>query len=259
MNKLLTLLFIVSSSAAITAQKNNYLVTMKSDTVYGEIRILSYDQLDRVQVSGTGKKEVFSALQILVLNLNGENYRPIQIEKNIRLMKQIKSGFLSLYGFRLQNQSLYEGRYLVKQDGTSMELPNIGFKKILSLYLESCTQVSDQIKNGMYTRGQIEEIVDAYNQCVLNNNPKITQPVTTSTLSNESQKQRDALQELSTLIKAQEFSSQKDAVEMLKDIQSKVERNEPVPNYLMEGLRSMLKDQPTLLQAFEGLASLLKK
>lgn len=251
------LLILCVSFGLLAKAQTDYLVTLKSDTLKGEFRILSYDNMDRVQQVTKGKKEVFTALQISQLKLNEEIYKPVQYDKSIRLMKVLKSGFLTLYAFRMPNQSSYEGRYLVKQDGSSMEVPNIGFKKILASYLDGCMEVSERVKSGEYSRGDIEEVIELYNLC-LNKN----KPVRIETLQTTTQEKPTASSDVEILIqhvKQNEFATQKDVVDMLTDIKSKVDRNETVANYLLEGVRSLLKDQSALLEEFEKVATSLKK
>jgi hypothetical protein len=168
-------LFLFLFGYGVQAQ-SDYLVTLKSDTLKGDLRILSYDQLDRAQISHDGKKEMLTALQISFLNLNNEIYKPVKLDNTIRLMKVIKSGYLSLYGFKLPNQATYEGRFLVKLDGTSMEMPNIGFKKIMAAYLEDCSELSERLKKGELGKGDLEEIIDQFNLCVSKDRKGITQP-----------------------------------------------------------------------------------
>ena len=60
-------------------------------------------------------------------------------------------------------------------------------------------------------------------------------------------------------VEAESFLAKKDALDLLKDIQAKVSKNETVPNYLIEGLKSYLNDTPTLAKDLEGVIALLKK
>lgn len=246
------LLFLVAYS--VLAQ-SDYLVTTKSDTLMGDIRILSYDQLDRVQVNRNGKKEIYSAIDVLILKKGEDFYKSVQMDKSIRVMKIIKSGYLSLYGFKLPNQSTFDGLYLLKLDGSSMEVPNLGFKKIMASYLEDCEEVSTKLKNGDLGKGNIKEIVDAYNVCVSKEKPVV--PASPESLNKINQ--IEAIQNLKNKIKEQTFSTKEDALDILGDIESKVDRNETISKYLLDGLQSALKDQPALSQDLEKLIDLFKK
>lgn len=218
---------------------------------------MSYDQLDRAQVSVDGKKEIYTALQILILSVDSNFYKPVQLDKSIKLMKVIKKGYLSLYGYRLPNLTTFDGRFLVKLDGTSMEVPNLGFKKIIANYIEDCSEVSLRVKDGDLGKKNMEEIVDLYNACMTKGNPA---PVSIS--SEEAllkTKQLEAIQTLKNKIEVQDFSTKKDALDILRDIESKVDRNENVSNYLLDGLQSTLKDQPAVSEDLNKLIVLFKK
>jgi len=259
MRKSILVVILILTGYCVLAQ-SDYVITLKSDTVKGDVRILSYDQVDRVQVANKGKKEFFTALEVLIVRIGGESYKSVKIDNSIRLMKILKSGYLSLYGFKLPNQSGYDGRYLVKLDGTSMEMPNLGFKKVLSGFLDECNAVSERIKKGELGKSKIEEIIDLYNECLSQSKAVVAvapEPLTSET--SDKAMLKEAIQALMTRIQEQDFSTREDALDILRDIQSKVNRDENVPNYLLDGLRSTLKDQAALADDLDKLISLFKK
>jgi hypothetical protein len=249
-----TLVVLMLLSYAATAQKTNYLINSKADTLYGEMRILTYDNIDRVQIEVGKKKETFTALQLLSINKDGQEYKPLQYDNRIVLMKVLKQGYLSMYAFRLPNQNSYDGRMLAKLDGTSMEVPNLAFKKNVSKYLEDCESVSSLIKNGELGKKEINKIIDDYNTCVsIKPNTVVETP---APVVNEV---TQAIESLIVKVEAEEFSSKKDALDLLRDIQTKVGKNETIPNYLTEGLKSYLSRVPTLTDDLNALLELLKK
>lgn len=255
----LSIVLILIEFAALA--QTDYLITLKSDTIKGDLRIMSYDQLDRVQVSNNGKKEMFTALHILTLNKSNEFYKPVQIDKSIKLMKIMKTGYLSLYSFRLDNQTTYDGRYLVKLNGEVMEMPNLGFKKIMASFLEDCSELSEKLKKGDLRKGDTDEIIDEYNVCLSKEKSGFTVvPQSVSTpQALAATNQKEAIQNLMNKIKELNFATKEDALDILRDIESKVNRNDTVSNYLIEGLQSTLKDQPTLSEDLNKLVVLLKK
>ena len=260
MKKINLFIILILIQFAALAQ-SDYLITLKSDTVKGDLRILSYDQLDRVQVSNNSKKEMFKALDILTLNIGNEFYKPVQIEKSIRLMKIIKTGYLSLYAYRIDNQVTYDGRYLVKLNGDVMEMPNLGFKKIMASFLEDCSELSEKLKKGDLGKGNTDEIIDQYNVCVTKEKPGMTivPELASPPESLAAANQKEAIQNLMNKIKELNFTTKEDALDILRDIETKVKRNDTVSNYLIEGLQSTLKDQPTLSEDLVKLIALFKK
>ncbi len=251
----LSLLFLLGHFASA---QSDYLITSKADTIWGEVRILSYDNIDRAQIVNKGKKEMFTALQLLSLYKSSETYKPVKLDNTIRLMKVISGGYLNLYAFKLPNQTSYEGRFLLKQDGTSLEMPNLGFKKILSAYLQDCSEVAEKIKSGGLGREKINEIIELYNACMLSNKP-LAAKTTVAAEPKVSPQHLEVVQNLMNKIKDQNFTSKEDALDILRDIESKVNRNEPVSNYLIDGLSNSLKDQSALAEDVAKLIALLKK
>jgi hypothetical protein len=246
---------IILLSFGISNAQDNYVITLKSDTLRGDIKLLSYSNLDRVQVVNNGKKENFSALQIYLIYKEGETYKAVKYENSIRLMKILQQGFLTLYAYQPPNVYRYDGRFLVKQDGTSMDLPNINFKRVLSGYLDECPPVNQKIKSGEYTKKDIEQIVKEYNYCMTEEKPlSIDVAPAGETVNKKSDSVTKFIDKINTL----EFSNKSDALDLLKDIKSKVDKGENIPNYQIETLKAMLSEQEGLKPEVEQLISILK-
>jgi hypothetical protein len=250
------LAFMLLSCSAVA--QTNYLITSKADTLYGKIRILSYDLIDRVQIETSGKKEMFTALQVLKVEIDSQVYRPIQYDRKVMLMKLLKPGYLSLYAFRLPEKNLYDGRFLVRLDGTSIEVPNIGFKRILGTFLEDCEPIATKIKKGDLVKKELDKIIDEYNLCVNDVKNKVESPVVAEPIVVQNEK-TIAIDALIKKVEAEDFSTKKDALDLLRDIQIKAGKNETIPNYLSEGLKSYLSSVPSLTEDLEKLLELLKK
>jgi hypothetical protein len=244
-------------SCAAVAQTDYLITSKKADTLYGKIRIQSYDLIDQVQIETAGKKEIFTALQVLKVEIDSQVYRPIQFNKKVMLMKLLKPGYLSLYAFRIPDSNLYDGRFLVRLDGTWIEVPNIGFKKILGTFLEDCEDIANQVKNGDLVKKELYKIIDDYNLC-LNNKSKVQPPVVAEPVLVQNDK-TTAIESLIKKIEAEDFPAKKDALDLLQDIQTKAGKNETIPNYLSEGLKSYLSTVPSLTEDLEKLLELLKK
>ncbi len=252
-----TFLAFMLLSCTASAQKN-YLITSKADTLYGKIRILSYDLIDRVQIETDKKKEMYTALQVLTVEIDSQVYKPIQYDRKVMLMKLLKPGYMSLYAFRLPDKNFYDGRFLVRLDGTSIEVPNIGFKKILGTFLEDCETVANQVKNGDLVKKELDKIIDDYNICIAEVKNNVRPPVVTEPVQAQNEK-TIAIESLINKVEAEDFSTKKDALDLLRDIQTKASKNETIPNYLSEGLKSYLSNVPSITVDLENLLELLKK
>ncbi len=236
---------------SLSAQ-SDYAVTFKGDTLRGELKIMSYDQLDRVQWSDHGQKKTYTALQIKSIAKSNEFFQPVRYENTIKFMQVMKSGFLSLFKFSNQNA---EGQYLAKKDGTGMEVPNLNFKKALAKYLSECPDVASRLAKGEFSKRDIERIIDLYNACV-QNDPYLGATSKPNLIDSE---KILAVKTLVEKVNTENFSSKKDALDLLKDIQTKVSKNESVPNYLIEGLKSYLGAVPAVSKELDTLISSLKK
>ncbi len=249
-----TLLMLVVLPVTTFAQPD-YIITSRADTLRGEVRLLTYDNIDRVQITIGKKKEMLTALQVLTVYHEEKFYKPIQHDNRVLLMQQLKTGYLSLYAFRLPNQTTLDGRYLYRMDGKHMEVPNLAFKKMLSTYLENCTEVSNKVKSGDLGKKELEQILDEYNTCMATTKPVDTkaepEPVVTELVT--------AIQKLKQKLNGVDFISKKDALDLLSDLEQKAGRNETIPNYLLEGLKAYLMPVSTVQTELETVLQLLKQ
>lgn len=224
----------------------DYLITTKGDSVSGVLKPLLFGADKKVQVTGVDKKKTtYSMFQISSFQFKGEAYRPVKGPTGYTFMKVIKSGYLSLMAYQLENQVTYDGRYLIKKDGRGTEVPNLSFKKILTNFLSDCNEVSAKIENGDYSKRELEKIVDEYNVCIVNkttSQKKTDQPVV---------KEAPIVQIDKTKLTAWEFLEQKvneqaafdskdNVLEMIAEVKKKISRQEKVPNFLIQGLKESL-------------------
>ncbi len=248
-------------SCSLTAFADDYVVTQKNDTLRGKVSILTYGSMDHAQIIGADKKKtVLTAIQVTTVFLNNEIYHPVRTNYGYRMMKVVKPGFISLYlGRRVVGPTdtgfYYDVPFLVKRDGSSMEVPNLSFKKSVGNFLSECADIKHKIEKEDLGRNDLDTILDAFNACIeeqtkesklqpmlQNDDPKIIQ-----------------LKGLQTKIDASTLAGKKDAVEILNDVMAKVRQHQNVPNYQLDGLKNILKDSPQLLGEFERIASTLNQ
>ena len=251
---ILMLLFLPDFASAQT----DYVIKLNGDTLKGSVKILSSDHIDRVQIMTDGTKSFFTGLQVRSVRKDNHIYRAVRYENTIRFMKVIKDGYLTLHAFTAVGQNSWDGLYLTKLDGTGMEVPNLSFKKIMIKYLSDCPDVTKRITNGDLTKRDMERIVDLYNTCLQTKTEGSKSKPEPQPEAIDSEKVL-AVKNLIAKVEAENLLTKKDALDVLKDIQSKVTKNEPIPNYLLEGLKSFLADTPSLTKDLDALLALLKK
>lgn len=252
----LVILLFALATAPVEAQ-TSYIVTLKGDTIRGEIK-LSND-LNGVQLKSLapdGKKVSFTAVQIRTVFVDGEFYNPQRYEHAYPFMKLLKLGYLSLYAFREPNQTSFDGRLLVKRDGTSVEVPNMMFKRVMSNFLNDCPELTRKIKDGELKNDAIGEVVDTYNSCIETATRKLYGPTEAASkpnsrsilVENFKRKVRDL----------PEFPNKKNAIDLLNDMSDKLTHGQPVPDYLTEGLKNYLGTIDQVKEDLEKLISTLK-
>src|SRR5690606_18062580 len=154
-------------------------------------------------------------------------------------MKLLKPGYLSLYAYQLPNQTRFDGLFLKKMDGDYLAVPNLGFKKYMSRFLEDCPTVVAMLEEGDLDKKNIEAIVDTYNECVRTR----TFDSDKSIVISEERVTKDGVwSSLEEKVKAADFSAKNDALEMIAEIRKKIMRGENIPNFMIEGLKSSLRD-----------------
>jgi len=234
------LILTLSGTCYYSLSAQDYLVTTRTDTLRGEIKIFTFGQMDQAQIVIDKKKKVYSPMEIKSLFIKDDFYKPLTFENSIRFMKVLKAGYLSYYAFRPANQTLYDGRYLAKMDGQGMEVPNLGFKKIIMRFLEDCPDLTAKIKTDELKRNDLEKIIDEYNDCI---NKKTNASLKASGVRQSGNEKLEAIKKLQSKVEGLEnLTSKKDVTDLLADISDKVSRQQTIANYQLEALKNLLKD-----------------
>ncbi len=217
----------------------DFVITIKGDTLKGNVKPVNSGSEKKVVVINDQKqKTTISIFQTLEYVYRGETFRPVRNEKGYVFMKLIKGGYLSLYAFQIENQSNYDGQFLTRKDGKNLEVPNLGFKKIVTKYLADCSVVVDKINDGTLGKSKMNQIVDEFNQCIANNTVSQKQIIVAETVSNNKLTIWNTLEDK---VKSHpDFKEKPDALEMIGDVKNKVQHGEKIPNFLIEGLKGAL-------------------
>lgn len=243
---LLSLIIICNDTSA-----QDFLVTSRGDTLLGKIKPLLYGTEKKVQVETADKKrDIYSILNIRTYRYKNENYYPVKGSTGYSFMKLVKRGYLSLYSFQLPGQLSYDGLMLVKLDASSLEVPNLGFKRHMSKFLEDCGKISGQIERGELERKDLFRIIDDYNICVENQSSE------TIAVKSEINKW-DALE--IALRDHSDFEQKNTALDMVAEIKGKLQRSEKIPPFIIDGLKNVLAGQEDLQQKLEEALSELPK
>ena len=245
------LLFILMLVVYHCSHAQDYVVPLRADTIRGSVRPTGIGKNQRVQVTPeNGKKQSFGMTEVRAYTYKNETFRPVRGVTGYVFMKLLRDGYLALYAFQPENQTNYDGRFLMRRDGEGLEVPNLTFKKTLSKYLSDCKTVSEKVEKGELGKRDIEAIVDEYNGCIGNNTKGVVVEA----------KKLDPLDALEQKVKAKSaFDQQSDALDMIADMKKKVQRQEKIPNFMIEGLKSALSSQTDLTADLNAAIAELNK
>src|SRR6187431_2863903 len=165
-NLITSLVFAFVPLLSFCQDSKDYVINLQGDTLRGTVRILSMDQIDQVRIVINKKKTFLTALKVKAIFFKNETYHSVRYSNTQKFMKVVKSGFLSLYGFPLPNQTRYDGRLLAKKGGETMEVPNLAFKKAMIGFLSECESVTEALKNETLKAKDLNEIIDKFNACM---------------------------------------------------------------------------------------------
>lgn len=235
-----TRLFILLMLVYQCASAQDYVLTSRGDSVSGEVKPLLYGPQKKVQViTSDNQKTSYSIFEVRAFSHEGHIYHPIKGDQGYVFMKLLQPGYLSLYAYQPENQTRFDGLFLQKLDGDNMPVPNLGFKKYLSKFLEDCPQVSAKVKDGELGKKNLEEIIAVYNACVDRRTINHDQLLASR---KEQTLKISAWESLEEKVREKSFGEKDNALEMINEIRKKIQRQEKIPNFLIEGLRSSLQD-----------------
>ncbi len=230
----------------------SYVVTVKGDTIYHsseygkpEINyshtVSSMGSIDYVEIREGFPKKSYSAMQAKTVFIEGDTYHSIYYDDAYRFLKLIQDGYVSIYGYRIERQMEYNGRLLVKADGSMFDVPNLQFRKGLQKFFEDCEDVVAKLKLKVWSVKQLNEIVDEYNACI---QAKTDARFRGEDLARDNSQQILLLNSLEEKVRSlSDFPEKSDALELLGDIRAKVESNKKIANYQLDALKGYLTQQ----------------
>jgi preprotein translocase subunit SecE len=251
MSRLYLFSILIFSSICSGAQnaQTDYLINTRGDTIRGQISFLQLGTIDQVQVKGA-KRQSISAVQVREVYLKGKRYKPVQFAGAIKFMQILTEGYLSLLAFQPPGLMTFDGRLLQKRDGVAMEVPSLGFKKQMSNFIKEYDEMAKQITDGTLDRKDLDKIISGYNEFI---SGKTASVKAQSQLAEKQKSKLELLDELKSEIEKTEMPNKQDALDMVADVGEKINGNKPLPNYLVQLLKSKVSNQTAL----EGKLNLL--
>ncbi|WP_109832520.1 hypothetical protein [Reichenbachiella versicolor] len=249
-----SLLFFLFFSAALSAHskdKNNWVINLKGDTIRARMYIDMRDKYDhdRIRVKADSGKFTMMPWQIKRAHLNGFDYIPIKLNQKQQFGEVVSEGFLSLYHVRGtdgETSTQFIQKVLVKRTGEQLMVSLLTFKRVTKKFLEDCVVNSKVEEAGNYKIKNIQEIVNEYNSCMDNR---------TVALFTKEDVDKDIadFKVLIQRIRESQIADKEDLVEMINDVQGKVNIGKNVPTYLINSIHSILNQDDKLSQEFNKL------
>ena len=227
----------------------DYIITLRGDTVRGTVEIHSFPKVERVSVAIDKKKTEYPATTVKLVYMDSLAYVPVRTTEAYLFMRLARAGLVSLCYSRQSPGTPYNAPYLVKRSGESMEVSALRFKKSVVHFLSECNSIQQKIEEGQLGRNDLDKIVDEYSRCLVQQTQQAFVSTTDPRL-NAISTFRDTL--------SKDTAVSPDAQEILRDIYLKVKDGKSVPNYLFEGLRETLKGHDAYAAELDKLIALLK-
>jgi hypothetical protein len=127
----------------------------------------------------------------------------------------------------------------------------------MTTFLADCPEVVNKIKSGELGKKELDQIIDEYN-AVIENNTKVQK--TAEVIRQTAQEKLPLLENLKKRVGEQnDMVSQKNALDLIDDMVSKVQSGQPIPNYLVDGLKGYLSGNEAVKEDLDKLLASLKE
>lgn len=250
-----TCIIVLSCFCFSLQAQHDYIITIQGDTLIGRVILINNAKLDRAQVITGSKKMGFTAPEVKEVFYNNDRFHAVQLGGSIKLMKLLKGGYLSLYGYRVENESAYSGRLMRKMDGTYVDLPILTFRGALTNFVKDCEVVANKVKTRELGRDDLPQVVAEYNQCI-NKVTDIKFKQSTEKLSN--QNKRGKVLEFLRKIESSDLPNKADIADVLNDMMTRLESDKSIPAYQFEALKEYLQGHANFDQELATLLAAIQ-
>lgn len=239
-----------------SAAQSDYVVSIQGDTLFGQVTMVHSGKIDRVQIATPKGKIGYTAVQIKEVSFDGSHFHAVLLGDNIHLMKLLKGGYMSLYGYRVENEQGYSGRLLKKMDGTFVDIPLLTFRGALMNFVNDCESLPPRIKSRELGRDDLEQIVGEYNLCI----NKATDIKFQEAAQRASQNQkRSKVLEFLRQIETSNLENKSEVADVLNDMMTRLEAGKSIPTYQFEALKDYLKSDKDSKKQLDTLIEYLQR
>lgn len=287
------LIVVIITWVPLQGQDKQYVVKMNGDTLYGKIMINPVRDNSRSMLfkGDDGIKKKIQALRYRFAYYSEKyQFRSVPYLKQRLFMIIVSEGpQASLYYYvHKRDNSTLTSRIVVNHKGEALELSVLNFKNQMREFMNDCPQVVARLDSREFRFKNYSKLVTAYNGCELNktvvasdnppttvSSPKptvsTTSSVTTATpaiaavppepsISTKPEKSDIQLLRLGKIEgfknfvnSLSDFESKKDILEVVVDLENRINQNSEIPDYLWSSLSSMVKGHDALTEKVQQL------
>jgi hypothetical protein len=242
MKNLVVMALVMGSHLALA--QNEYVVTLQSDTLRGEVSMANYGSspIQQIMLRIDGKKKVYKVNEVKAFQMKGDTYHTVRDYEGYKFMKLMQGGYLSSYLYCLPGKEDFSQPLLVKVDGGIMGVPTFNFKKKMGDFLRDAPELVDRIEAGDLARKDLEVIVLEYNKQIASRSkttPLAKAEITTLELSSDLSGDMDRLR---LQIAKSKLGKKADLLEMINDMEERLQRGEKIPGFISNALLDYSQD-----------------
>lgn len=251
MSKSIFIILFTLGTLTVSGQ-NGYIITTSGDSISGKISLLLPSKFhEEVQIKTENDKQRFKAYKVTHMMIDEEAYHTVKLENIYKFMLLQTKGYASLYKYRSEQSFEFNGLYLLKKDGTGIDVPNFNFKKLIGNFVSDCEEVAVKVNDRTYRKSNIDELLEAYNACISSG-----EVYKYATLQKIAANSDEITLVVEIMDRAKAIDPESELVTLLTDIKSKIEKGETVPKYLKSALKEQTAD---IDDVKDKVSELLKK
>lgn len=245
---------ILSAICSLSYCQDQWLVPVKSDTVFGKIYLETGDKFkaDEARVKDGKTKTNYKSYQILSVHLGkNQDFETLKIDGRYQFVQvDVKGKYFSQYLYKdteLGSSANFALKILVNWKGEQFKFSNLTSKKKFAEYFQDCKSVSEKIESGELKKKDLDKIIVEFDKCMEKNEKEsvviqpVAPPVSTS-----------AMEAFISDLKSKDLYNG-EIVTMLEDINLKIANQQSIPNYMQQAVLSQLDGNEDLKAKFLAL------
>ena len=166
MKQLLLLICIIQANFLVA--QNDYLITLKGDSLVGKIDLRQARFYDELTIKTDEGKQNFRVYAIKKV-VKEENTFEMVTFNNKKVFGQVveKGSKASLYLVRNDGNQSFVNKLITKNDGKSAVLQVVKFKNTITKLFDDCPELIERLDNKEFSMQNLSELLQFYEDCEL--------------------------------------------------------------------------------------------